>query len=177
MIPALYDVQIQSVVIRLHRDLHVREEEILFVFPERPQQLHVFDTAVHHGTAVRCKYTVRKIISAFHCTFQQSAGILTQETCKVIGGHFHRAGPRGTKPCRKHARQIQERLRGVLTGISRADLPFLLGLPDEGVVSLHKNILKIRKMLQIFQCSSLILSRSPSVNTRTKGLFISIKKV
>ena len=94
MVAALQDVQVQAVVVRLHRDLHVLEEELRLVLAHGLEQLHVLHGAVHHRAAVRRNHAVGKVVAAFNGALEQRAAVLAQEAGHIICGHFHRAGAR-----------------------------------------------------------------------------------
>ena len=48
VVAALEHIQIQTVVVGLHRDLHVLVEELRLALAHGLEQLHVLDGAVHH---------------------------------------------------------------------------------------------------------------------------------
>ena len=51
-------IEVQTVVVRLHGDLHVFIEEVILALLHGVQQFHVFRAAVDHAAAVRRDETV-----------------------------------------------------------------------------------------------------------------------
>ncbi len=70
MVFALKHIEIEAIVVSLHRDLHVVEEEAFFVSTHCLEEFHVLNTAVEHGASVRCDHTVKKIESSFKSSLE-----------------------------------------------------------------------------------------------------------
>lgn len=153
MVAALQDVQVQAVVVRLHRDLHVLEEELRLVLAHGLEQLHVLHGAVHHRAAVRRNHAVGKVVAAFNGALEQRAAVLTQEAGHIIRGHFHRAGARCAQARRESAGQVQQRLGRVFAGIGNADLPLVLRLSNQVIVRFLQKVFEVQKMFQVFHGS------------------------
>ena len=94
VVAALEHIQIQTVVVGLHRDLHVLVEELRLALAHGLEQLHVLDGAVHHRAAVRRDHAVGEVVAALDGTLQQCAAVLAQKAGHVVRGHFHGAGAR-----------------------------------------------------------------------------------
>ena len=75
MVAALEHVQIQAVVVRLHRDLHVLKEELRLVLAHGLEQFHVLHGAVHHRAAVRRDHAVGKVVAALNGALKQRAAV------------------------------------------------------------------------------------------------------
>ena len=151
MVFALEDIEIKAVLIPLHGDLHVLEEEFFLALPHRLEQLHVLDAAVHHGAAVRRDDAVGKVEASLDGALEQGAAVFAQEARQIVCGDIDRAGPGRAQPRGKAARQVQERLRRVLAGVGDADPALLLRLPDQLVMRFQQEFFKIVQVLQIFQ--------------------------
>ena len=154
MVFALESVEVQAVVVGLHGYLHILKEELFLVLAQSLQQLHVLDGAVHHRAAVGSDETVGKVVAALDGALKQGAAVLAEEAGHVVGCHFHGTGARRAQTRRKRARQVQQRLRGVLADISNADLPLALRLQDKLILRLLKEVFKIEQVLEIFHISS-----------------------
>ena len=144
---ALENKKVQTVVVRLHGDLHVFIEEILLALIHGVKQLHVFNAAVDHGAAVRGDETIGKVVAALHGSFQKGTAVFAEKAGQIVGGHFHGAGARRPEPGGKCALKVQKRFRCVLAHISHAFFAFAAGLNDKLVVCLLKEVFKVAQIL------------------------------
>ena len=153
VVAALEHIQIQTVVVGLHRDLHVLVEELRLALAHGLEQLHVLDGAVHHRAAVRRDHAVGKIVAALNGALEQCAAVFAQEAGHIIRGHFHGAGARRAQARRESTGQVQQRLGRVFAGIGDADFPLVLRLCNQVVVRFLQKVFEVQKMFQVFHGS------------------------
>ena len=145
---ALQHKEVHAVFVRLERDLHVLVEEAVVPLAHGSEQLHILDAAVHHGAAVGGDNAVGKIVSAFDGTLKQCPRRLAQEACHVVGRNVHRAGVRCEQAHAECVAEIHQRLRRILADICDADLPLLLGLIYQLIISFLQEVFKVSQILQ-----------------------------
>ena len=147
VIRALKLVQEQTVVIRLHRNLHEFIEEVILL--HGLQKFHVFNTAVQHRTSVRRNQRIQEIEAAFNGTLEKRPGILAQEIRHVVGADFHRTGARCAKPDGKTSGKIQKRFRHIVADGADTQFSFLLGSADVIIRNIQQQLLQLIKMFQV----------------------------
>ena len=79
VVPALERIEVQAVVVGLHRNLHVLEEEVFLAAAHGLEQLHVLDGTVHHRAAVGGNETVGEVVAALDRALEQGAAVLAQK--------------------------------------------------------------------------------------------------
>ena len=88
---ALYHIEVETVVIGLHRDLHIVEEEALFVFAHCLKNVHVLYAAVEHRAAVRCDDCIKEVVASFKSSLKDSSRIFAKEACQIVSAYVNRA--------------------------------------------------------------------------------------
>ena len=144
--------KLYAVIVRLEGDLHVLMEETVVPLAHGFQQLHVLDTAVYHGAAVRRDDAVGKVEAALNGTLQQRSAGLAKEARHVVGCDVHRAGVRRGQADGKGSVKVHQWFGGVFAHERDADLAVFFRLNDQLVVCLPQEVFKIAKILQISHC-------------------------
>ena len=149
---ALGHIEIETVLVGLHGDLQILEEEIIAA--HGLQKLHVLHAAVDHGAAVRGDKTVQKLVASLQRPLQQGTGVFAEETGHVVGAHFHGAGAGSPQTYRENARQLHEHFRDLVADGADTLAALCLRCTDEFVVGVRQQLLKGIEMLQIFHMAS-----------------------
>ena len=142
-------VVVKVCLVALHGRVDLGDEEpvVLHGVNEEEVLLHT----LHRGAAFRAEQSVEVVVAALDGALENGAGVGAGAVGHVVAGDIGGCAARRSQSGREAAGKVKQDLGYVVAIVAQSILAFVHCLSDKLILSILKQVLKINKMLKIFQ--------------------------